>query len=398
MTRHCDPAPGAKHKVCFIVSAPITAEAFLAKPVAALGQHYEVHLVANGDPAALRHPALQRAAFHFVPIRREISLWADGRALARLVAVLHRERFSAIHSLTPKAGLLSALAGWIARVPVRLHTFTGQVWATRRGPARCGLKTLDRVLAALDTHVLVDSTSQRDFLRSQGVLAAGEGAVLGHGSVCGVDPQRFKPDPAARAAVRAQLAIRPDEVVFLFVGRLTREKGVLELARAFGTLAAARDDVHLVVVGPDEENMGEAMREACGAHVTRLHVTGQSNEPERYMAASDVFCLPSHREGFGAVIVEAAAAGLPAIGSRIYGITDAIRDGSTGLLVEARDVAALGAAMEELAASAPLRRALGVAARDRALRDFPDAAITDALVDYYVRIVPPAGAAQTQRP
>jgi glycosyltransferase involved in cell wall biosynthesis len=156
--------------------------------------------------------------------------------------------------------------------------------------------------------------------------------------------------------------------------------------------------VHLVIVGPDEERTSEAMREACGTHASRLHVIGLSNEPERYMAASDVCCLPSHREGFGAVIIEAAAAGLPAIGSRIYGITDAIEDGVTGLLVEAGDVAALGAAMRELAANAPLRHTLGVAARDRALRDFSDAAITAALVDFYARIVPPAGAAQTQRP
>lgn len=376
-------ATPTRAKIAFVVSAPLTAEAFLCDHVAALSEHFEVHLIANADPRAIAHPTLERARRHRVAIVRAISPWSDLRAIAALIALLRRERYSAVHSLTPKAGLVTALAAFVARVPVRIHTFTGQVWATRAGAGRSVLKTMDRLIAALDTHILVDSLSQRDFLRSERVLSPTGGVVLAHGSVSGVDASRFRPDPAKRTSVRARLGIASDAIVFLFVGRLTREKGVLELAQAFREIASERPDAVLLVVGPDEEGLGAAMREACGPAAGRLVLAGQTAEPESYMAASDVFCLPSYREGFGSVVIEAAAAGLPAIGSRIYGVTDAIEERGTGLLVDPRDAAALAGAMRELAANATLRAQLAHAARERALRDFSNRAVSAALVSFY---------------
>lgn len=384
MTKNARPeARSRAPKICFVVSAALTAESFLRDHIEALSEHYEIHLVANAGPEAIAHEAFRRATLHCVAIVRAISPLRDVRAIASLAGILHRERFLAVHSLTPKAGLVSAVAAFLVRVPVRIHTFTGQVWATRSGAARAILKRVDRIVAALNTHVLVDSVSQRDFLREQGVLAPDQGSVLGRGSVAGVDPQRFRPDAAARASVRQRLGIAAAAVAFLFVGRLTREKGVLELARAFAIVAAARADVYLVMVGPDEESMAAALQRACGAHAERLLLVGGTGEPEVYMAASDVFCLPSYREGFGSVIIEAAAAGLPAIGSRIYGVTDAIEDGITGLLVEPRDVAGLSAAMLELGGDSALRSKLARAARERALRDFSSRTVSGALVDFY---------------
>ena len=376
-------AAPARARIAFVVSAPLTAEAFLCGHIAALSGRFEVHLIANADPRAITHPALQRAMRHRVGIVRAISPWSDLRAIAALIALLRRERYAAVHSLTPKAGLVTAIAAFFARVPVRIHTYTGQVWATRTGFGRSVLKTIDRLIAALDTHVLVDSLSQRDFLRAERVLAPTEGVVLAHGSVAGVDASRFRPDPVKRTSVRARLGIASDAIVFLFVGRLTREKGVLELAQAYAEIAAERPDAVLLVVGPDEEGLGAAMRDACGPAAGRLVLAGQTAEPESYMAASDVFCLPSYREGFGSVVIEAAAAGLPAIGSRIYGVTDAIEERRTGLLVEPRDTAALAGAMRELAANTTLRAQLAHAARERALRDFSHRAVSAALVAFY---------------
>lgn len=380
-------APPRQPKICFVVSAALTADAFLGDHIAALSKQYEVHLAVNAGREAMTHDGLRCAIVHRVPIVRAVSPWSDVLAIAKLAATLRRERFMAVHSLTPKAGLVAALAGFLARVPVRIHTFTGQVWATRAGAGRAILKGIDQAIAALNTHILVDSLSQRDFLRAQKVLAADAGTVLGRGSVSGVDPRRFKPDPSARVEVRRRLGIAAGAVVFLFVGRLTREKGVLDLALAFANVAAARDDVYLVMAGPDEESIATALRQACGAHSPRLLLVGRTREPELYMAAADVFCLPSYREGFGSVVIEAAAAGLPAIGSRIYGITDAIEDKVTGVLVDPQDAAGLSAAMHELAGDAALRSKLACAARDRALRDFSSRNVSSALVDFYARAV-----------
>ena len=171
--------------------------------------------------------------------------------------------------------------------------------------------------------------------------------------------------------------------MFVFVGRLKRDKGVVDLAQAFARVAA-ETNAYLVLVGPDEEALTGTVRSAAGAN---LRLVGMTEAPERYMAAGDVFCLPSYREGFGAVIIEAAAAGLPAIGSRIYGITDAIGDGVTGILVAAADVEGLADAMRLLALDEPKRRALAHAARERALNHFSRDVVTAAVVAFYERIL-----------
>ena len=158
--------------------------------------------------------------------------------------------------------------------------------------------------------------------------------------------------------------------MLLFVGRLNRDKGVLDLAKAFAAVAAELPDVHALVVGPDEEGLRPAFERLCATHGERLHFLDYTTRPEDVMAAGDVLCLPSYREGFGSVVIEAAAAGLPAVASRIYGLVDAVVDGRTGLLHEPGDIADLTACLRQVAASAGLRCALGSAARDRVVRDF----------------------------
>ena len=364
----------------------MTLRAFLAPHVAALRQHYAVTVVANGADGDL--PQADRGIeLVAVPIVRPIAPLRDLIALVRLARLFRRARFAAIQSVTPKAGLLAMLAGFVARVPVRIHIFTGQVWVTRRGAARWLLKLADQVIAGCATHVLVDSPSQRDFLIAERVVSAGRSRVLARGSISGVDATRFKPDPRARHELRGQFGYRDDSVVLLFLGRLNRDKGVLDLAAAFARLAATDEQLRLLFVGPDEDGMRDALQRALGAAATRAGFVGDTDRPEHYLAAADVFCLPSYREGFGTTIIEAGACGIPAVGSRIYGITDAIEDGVTGLLFEPGNVAELAERIDRLARDPALRQGLGERAREKALRDFPASAVTAELVRLYAAAI-----------
>ena len=372
-----------RKKVCLVVSSLVTAEVFLLDHLKALSREYEVTLVANTDDLGFLERHGIRGSLVPVAIERKIHPARDLAALQALARLFRRSRFDLVHSVTPKAGLLSTMAGALARVPVRIHTFTGQVWGTRKGISQRVLKNVDRVTASLATDILVDSHSQRDFLLREGVVSKERSRVLARGSISGVDTKRFRPDPEARRAVRAEHAVPGDALLFLHMARLTRDKGALVMAEAFARFAERDPGAHLLVVGPDEEDLRPLMSLAFSGCADRVRLLEYTRVPERYMAAADVLCLPSFREGFGSVLIDAAAAGIPTIASRIIGSVDAIEEGVTGLLHEAGNVPEMVSRMEQLAADPSLRREMGEKGRLRANRDFSEEIVTGALLDHY---------------
>ncbi len=318
-----------------------------------------------------------------IAIERKISPLRDLAAVSALYRLFRKQKFDAVHSIMPKAGLLSMIAAFWAGVPVRMHTFTGQVWATRRSFGRWFLKQLDKLLAGTATHILVDSHSQRDFLIREGVVSRGKSSVIANGSICGVDTERFSPDQRVKALIRERFTIREDETLFLFLGRLTLDKGLIDLAKAFAGLCKTEKEAHLVIAGPDEEGIKSVILEVCKRCGKKIHFEGFTNVPEQYMAAADVFCLPSYREGFGQVVVEAASSGIPSIGTRIYGIIDAIEDGTTGFLYPPGDADALMYLMHKMCENTQLRETMGENARERAVNLFDQKVVTTAFLEYY---------------
>ncbi|MDT8376827.1 MAG: glycosyltransferase family 4 protein [Mariprofundaceae bacterium] len=370
-------------RICIVVASEMTVKAFLKEQIIALGGRYDVTLVVNTKQADFAGQNGLPVKVIPLAIERAINPVADIRALYRLCRLFRRQQFDLVHSVTPKAGLLAMLAGRIAGVRFRMHTFTGQVWATRHGLSRLLLKSMDRLLAWSATHLLADSASQRQFLIDQKVTAAQKLSVLAGGSISGVDTGRFRPDRGVRSEVRKQLAIADDDVVLLFLGRLNRDKGVADLAAAFASVAATASRLHLLLTGPDEGGLKEEVKTVAAAYGERIHFIDYTDRPESFFAAADIFCLPSYREGFGSVIIEAAACGVPAIGSNIYGISDAICDGETGLLFEAGSVDELSRAIERMVSDPEQRRAMGEAALKRARNLFPTKRLVQAWLDYY---------------
>jgi glycosyltransferase involved in cell wall biosynthesis len=249
------------------------------------------------------------------------------------------------------------------------------------------LKTADKALARMATHVLVDSPSQRDFLVCGRVVSAKKSRVLANGSICGVDTFRFRPDSELRKRIRQREGIAEDSVVFLYVGRLKVDKGVLDLAKAFAQLGMDYGKAWLLIVGPDEEGLRSRIERICPSVASRLRLIGFATAPQEYMAAADVLCLPSYREGFGSVIIEGASVGIPAVASNIYGITDAIESGVTGFLHSAGDVAGLQSKMKQMMDDPELRAKMGANALLRARRCFSKNLVTSALLDFYGSVV-----------
>ncbi|MGM3275626.1 glycosyltransferase family 4 protein [Ralstonia sp. 24A2] len=374
-----------RQRVCVISTIATPLRVFIGPHIKALAEQYDVVLVCDGTSEELDTLLGEHVSFVACPIRRDIALFEDLRCLLWLWRFIRREHFTAVHTIMPKSGLLGMLAAKLGAVPHRFHSFTGQVWATRTGGMRHVLKLMDKLLATCASRLLTDSPSQMHFLIEQGVTSPQNIEVLAHGSICGVDTARFKPNIEKRTVIRTTMGIERDATVFLFVGRVNADKGIVELLAAFSTVANALKNAHLVIVGPAEEDLEVPIAQAKRDTNGRVHRLGFTDHPEDYMAAADVFCLPSHREGFGTVIIEAAATGIPAIASRIYGISDAVIDGSTGMLHPVEDVEAMTSLMIRLASDHALRSRLGEAARQRAHDYFSQDIVVRAMMNFYDR-------------
>lgn len=377
-------SPPKQHfRLAVVAAVPATINAFMRLHLEEMSSVYSTTAICGGQCSNISALLPQSVAFKYVPIERKISLFRDLVALWKLLTLFRREGYTLVHSITPKAGLLAMCAAFLCGVPIRVHVFTGQVWATKVGLPRHFLKLLDRLIVALATHVLADSASQRQFLIDQGVVCPNRIKVLADGSICGVDAIRFRPDSKVRNKLRTELELPDGGIVALFLGRLNRDKGVVDLANAFVQTVSQNPDLYLLIVGPDEECLIPVLSQIVAPCANNVRFVGMTDRPEDFMAAADIFCLPSYREGFGSVIIEAAAVGLPAVASRIYGLTDAVIDGVTGLLHEPGNVDGIDSILQTLASNADLRSEMGVSARDRALTCFSSSRVVAAQMAFY---------------
>ncbi|OIN91310.1 MAG: hypothetical protein AUJ20_11765 [Comamonadaceae bacterium CG1_02_60_18] len=380
-------------RIARISTVPFFVVAQLKHQIATLGaQGAQVTVVASDEPEMALLQGLEGVRCVPIDIPRSISPWRDLIALVRLYRFLRRERIQIAHSTTPKAGLLTALAAFLAGVPVRLHTFTGQPWVDMRGAKRWLTRASDRLIGILNTRCYADSASQRKFLIEQGIADASRLFCIGAGSLAGVDVQRFDPNcflQNQRESMRQLLGIPSAALVLLFVGRITVDKGVRELLEAFQRLKATGNGVHLVLVGSFDTGSGVAGSILLSQidHLSDVHVVGYTDSPESYLSIADILCLPSYREGFGTVVIEAAAMGVPTVGTEIYGLSDAVVHGETGLLVPPRNVEELTGCLEKLLADKLLMKKMGEAARQRALTLFDARKVNRQLVDEYCNLL-----------
>lgn len=332
-------------KVVRIVTNSLVVPWHLGNMLKRLPRDFEVCVV--GQDVSVHRDAFPDVKWVDININRKISIGADIVALAKLCHFFLEYKPDIVHSVMHKAALLAAVAGFITRVPVRINTFTSQYWATKHGLPRVIYYGSDRLINFLNTLCLTDSPSQSEFLRQHGISDTGGGPlpVLLKGSLSGVDLDRFNPillrDKGEE--LRKTLNLERDMYVFLFLARKTRNKGAIDVLDAFSSVRVTCPNAHLLYVGPDEsEGELDLLRDSrpdLFEHV--IEVNRAVSNHEVYLAASDVLCLPSYMEGFGSVVIEAAAMGVPTIGSNIPGLVDSIEDGATGVLLPVGDIEAL---------------------------------------------------------
>lgn len=379
----------AKKKIAFVVAVPITATAFLLDHFRCLLPFYEIHLIANfpNEDSKKEFEAMGMVC-KSAPILRAINVWGDLKGLFALRKILKDEKYSSVHSVTPKAGLLASVAGWMARVPVRIHIFTGQVWATRKGVMRYVLKSIDKVIALFDTNILVDGESQRRFLIQEGVLKEGNSQVLANGSISGVKLERFVISDDVRAQERAKFSFKESDVVYIFLGRLNHDKGIGELYAAFNKLIQECPNARLLFYGMDEEGYIDRVKDFPNIVLgENFFFPGLTKTPYAALQAGDVFVLPTWREGFGSSVIEAQALGLPVITSDAYGVVDASVPEETGLRCKVNDPDGLYNCMKRYYLDAEMRKQHGLNGRKRVEEKFNNNVVSAAWVNFYKQLL-----------
>lgn len=315
-----------------------------------------------------------------VTMERHISLLKDIMALLKMIVVMLREKPYMVHSMTPKAGLLSMLAAWLTGVPVRIHTFTGLIWPTAMGSKRKILMLMDRILCACATHVIPEGQGVLNDLRDYGVCHKPM-RVLGYGNVMGVDMERFNP----RRFVHTVVENKP--FTFVFVGRIVGDKGINELVEAFVRLHDNYNNTRLVLVGAYEKQLDPVREQtqrlidsydailACGPKY--------GDDLLQVYVDADCFVMPSYREGFPNTVLEAGAMGLPSIVTDINGSREIIIEGENGMIVPSKDANVLYFAMERMLNDKEARNAMAAKARGLIASRFDKNFVQKCLIDFY---------------
>ena len=373
-------------KIAIVASSPITINVFLRSLILRLAKSHQVTVISNVKSEDELLISGENISITSIKINRKISYWADLSALKMLLKCFRGNKFDLVFSVTPKSGFLAMSASFITGIKKRVHIYTGQVWVTSCGLRKFILKKIDKLIGKLATHLLADSSSQMKFLINEKIVCENKIEVLANGSISGVNLTKFTFDHAIRSNTRLDLNFDEKDFVFLFLGRLDPDKGILILIDAFKLLSEQFDNVKLVIVGPDEAGMREHIISTYRVNSDLVRFIGLTTRPENYMNAADALCLPSYREGFGSVVIEAAAVGIPAIGSDIYGIRDAIVDNVTGFLFPVGDVKVLFEAMQAIMLNEKIRKKMGRSAKQRVREKFSQELVVTAYTEFFDKI------------
>lgn len=365
-------APGNGLRLLVAVTDPMSLLFLRGQLAAARAAGFDVTALSAPGALASRIAAAEGVRHVAVPMERGMDPARDLASLRALVRLLRDLRPHVVDASTPKAGLLVTLAAVLTRVPCRIHTLRGLRFETMTGPGRAVLLGTTRLTCAQAHRVLCVSPSLRRRAIELGVVPAAKAMVLGMGS--GVDLARFTATDHARAraaALRARRGIPADAPVLGFAGRVARDKGFVELAAAWQHLRARHPRLHWVIMGPpDPTDAIPAHLDAALDADPRVHRLGHVDDVVPAYLLMDVLALPTYREGFGNVLLEAAALEIPAVATRVTGCVDAVEDRVTGTLVPPRDAVALARAIGAYLDDPALRRQHGHAGRARAERLF----------------------------
>jgi glycosyltransferase involved in cell wall biosynthesis len=341
------------HKLIRITTVPLSLSVLLKDQLRYMSDHFDLLAVSSPDKLLEQVGAREGVRTAPVAMTRAITPIKDLKALWNLYRLLKKEKPTIVHTHTPKAGLLGMIASRLAGVPVRLHTVAGLPLMENTGIKRKVLDFVERLTYKCATGVYPNSKQLSEFIKDNGFCKTGKLKVLGNGSSNGINTRFFQPteelDKAA-CELRKKLGLTDKDFVFVFVGRLVKDKGIEELVEAYSQLKKKHLRIKLLLVGPYEpelDPLAPATHEII-AKDDSIIKAGFQSDVRPYLMISQALAFPSYREGFPNVPMQAGCFNLPSIVTDINGCNEIVEDGKNGLIIPAKQVAELQKAMDKL--------------------------------------------------
>ncbi|MXV39013.1 glycosyltransferase [Flavobacteriaceae bacterium Ap0902] len=355
-----------------------------------LNQFYKVKAVSGNDRHLQNVKKREGVDVIDLPMERKISIFKDIISLVRMYLLLRKEKPDIVHSITPKAGLITMLAAKMAGVPIRIHTFTGLIFPYSKGSMKRLLILMDKLLCASATKIIPEGEGVKHDLIEYNITRKPL-EVLANGNINGVDIKFFRPNTIPSETlqeIRAKYNIPENHFIYCFVGRIGLEKGINELLESFNNLYEENDKINLLLIGAldDSEEINERLRQKIKQNPSIIHV-GWQDDIKAFLELSDCFVFPSHREGFPNVVLQACAMGLPCIVTNISGSNEIIQNEENGIIVPTKDKDALYIQMERLLNQPLLRNKFGKEARKTIVEKFEQQKVWDALKNEYDQLI-----------
>ena len=377
-----------KTKIIRITTVPISLEKLLENQAKYFKNYFNIIIVSSQKKKLNEIGNQQGVNVFFIPFTRKITPINDIIATYKLYRYLIKEKPTIVHTQTPKAGIVGMLASFLAKIPVRMHTVGGLPLMESKGLKRILLNYVEILTYALATNIYSNSFGLLKFIIDQKFCKKDKIKVLSNGSSNGIDLNFFDPlkiKAKDRDQLMLSLGIKNNEFVFLYVGRLVRDKGINELVYAFKKILFNNKKFKLLLVGNFEEDLDPLKKEVIDEINLNPNIVygGYQNDIRPYLAISNCFVFPTYREGFPNVILQAGAMNIPCIVSNINGCNEIIKDRINGILIAKKNIQELIEAMLSISSNHNLRNKLSKNSRQIILKNFDQKSIWESLRNEY---------------
>lgn len=382
-----------KNKIIRTATVSMSLDILLKGQLLFLKHYYDVIAVSGEDEFLENVRKREKVRTVSVSISRRISLLKDLVSLYKLYKIFRKEKPLIVHSITPKAGLLSMLAAKMAGVPIRMHTFTGLIFPTRTGAMQKLLIKMDQLLCWAATNIYPEGNGvKNDLLKYK--ITSKPLKVLANGNVNGIDLTYFSKDQISeekQVQLKQELGIQPTDFIFVFVGRLVGDKGINELVEAFkqNCESANLQNCKLLLVGSLEADLDPLEEETLKEIESNTHIinVGIQKDVRPYFAISQALVFPSYREGFPNVVMQAGAMELPSIVTDINGCNEIIVEGENGTIIPVKNIEAIKIAIQKMMNNKEFYLKLKENARPMIQSRYEQSVVWNALLEEYQMLI-----------